>query len=394
MTTLEAMQARPDHDVAGAAPDRWHLSVAQRPEDVSHAWLSLEVSGIATPYQTYGWQRAAFAALHPGQSPCIVSLKDRAGRTAAILPFILSRTSGVRIASFPAGKHANYNMGLFRPDVIDSLTPDDLTAALATAAKMAGIDLYALRSQPETWRGHRNPFSALPHRPTAHSAWRADLSGTGDAYIAAIMSSESRKKLRHKERKLADIGPVSYAEAVTPGEAKAALSAFLAQKKARFAAQRVANPFDSGDVLRFLEQAAVQPLADGPPAPLSLFAMMAGDRIIAVFGGIIHAGRFSGMFTSFDPDSSVAKFSPGDLLILNLVRTMCDRGLAEFDLGVGDAAYKTDYCQIEEKLFDSLLPMTMTGRAAAMIMAGEQRLKRFVKNHPGIAGIIRRHKGR
>jgi CelD/BcsL family acetyltransferase involved in cellulose biosynthesis len=211
-----------------------------------------------------------------------------------------------------------------------------------------------------------------------------------DAFVGSIMSAESRKKLRNKERRLADFGPVTYAEAVTPAEARCALAAFLAQKKARFAALRIDNPFEDKAVLAFLDAAAAQPLGEGPPAPISLFAMMVGERILAVFGGIMHGGRFAGMFTSFDPDPAVAKFSPGDLLLLNLVKTMCARGLATFDLGAGDAAYKTNYCAIEEPLFDSFLPMTLKGRAAALAMASGQKAKAALKRHAALARPIQR----
>jgi CelD/BcsL family acetyltransferase involved in cellulose biosynthesis len=386
MTSLEALPASMRlADRASAAAEGWRIETASDLNAVSRAWLSLEISGLATPYQTLGWQRAAFSTLHAGDRPLIGSAKDAAGRTLLLLPLVLSRRAGVTIARFPAGKHANANMPLIAEDYAKAIDAAALGSMLSQVAQDCGIDLFDLRNQPFTWNGHDNPLALLPHRRAASSAWRADLMADGDAFIASLMSSESRKKLRHKERKLAELGPVRFAEASTHAETQTVLEEFLRQKAVRFAALGLANPFVEPAVLAFLRAAAVDPLRDGPLAPVSLFSMMAGERILAVFGGVIHAGRFSGMFTSFDADPAVSKFSPGDILLLNLLKTMCARGLTRFDLGAGDAAYKTDYCRIEEPLFDSLLPMTWRGRAASLAFATAGAAKRMAKRHPALA---------
>jgi CelD/BcsL family acetyltransferase involved in cellulose biosynthesis len=391
MTLTETMSRRFATPAAGRASNsRWRVDVAADVESVSRAWLSLEVSGLSTPYQTLGWQRAALAALHAGETPCIIAIRDLAGETQAVIPLVIARRGGFRIASFPGGKHANYNMGLFTERASAELTAGDMRQVLARAAKAAGIDLYAFRNQPETWRGLGNPMARLPHQRAASAAWRADLSPDADAFLASLMSSESRKKLRHKERRLGEIGPVSYVEAATQDEARAMLSAFLLQKKDRFAAMRIRNPFEDPAALAFLDSAAVEALVDGPPAPVTLFGLKVGERVAAVFGGIVHGGRFSGMFTSFDAAPDLGRHSPGDLLILHLVKTMCARGLTAFDLGVGDAAYKSDYCRVREELFDSVLPMTLKGRIAAFAMASGLKLKTAIKGRAALAAPLKR----
>jgi CelD/BcsL family acetyltransferase involved in cellulose biosynthesis len=380
MTLLEAAARRMD----GAAPAAGARTPAASPfrvevisdiDAASRAWLSLEVSGVVTPYQTLGWQRAAIATLDRDARPRLVVVRDRSGGVAALLPFVVRSGRGLTVASFAGGKHANYNMGLFAPDAIAALTAEAMRGVLRDAAAEADIDLFALRNQPAVWAGRPNPMALLPHQPAANGAWRADLIPDADAFVAKLMSSESRKKLRHKERKLAEIGPVAYIEALTPEEARRLLDAFLAQKQARFAAMGVANPFAAEEALAFLEAAAVRPLSGGPPAPVALHGLTVGGRPAAVFGGVAHGGRFSGMFTSFDTAPEIARYSPGDLLLLYLVRRMCARGLSGFDLGVGDAGYKSDYCPIREEIFDSFLPVTAKGRVAAAAFSAAYRVK-------------------
>jgi CelD/BcsL family acetyltransferase involved in cellulose biosynthesis len=395
MTVLDTIRDRASAPAAKAlAGQTWQVDVSEDVTAISRAWLSLEMSGLATPYQTLGWQRAALSTLDANATPLLVTFRDRHGKTAGLLPLVKTRKTGVSIAMFPGGKHANYNMGLFAPGTAERLTAVDLQAVLASAAGQAGVDLFVFRNQPHIWAGITNPMARLPHQPAASSAWRADLMADADAFVASLMSSESRKKLRHKERKLAEIGPLAYVEASTPAEARDLLAAFLAQKKLRFAAMGITNPFDDPAALAFLEQAAAVPLEGGPPAPVALYALKTGDRVVAVFGGVIHGGRFCGMFTSFDAAPDVARSSPGDLLILHLVRTMCARGLTAFDLGVGDAAYKSDYCKIREELFDSFLPMTATGRLASIALSTAYRLKAGAARHKATLKPLRRLIGR
>jgi CelD/BcsL family acetyltransferase involved in cellulose biosynthesis len=329
-------------------------------------WRVLQNSGLATPYQTYDWIRAWSDALSAplGIKTLIVTGHDSRGRAIALLPLGVRQIRGVTCGVFLGGRHANMNMGVFEPQAMSGLSADDLGFMLRNVAERHAIDLFHFENQPRTWMGRDNPLLKLPHQPSASSAWKAALVPDGDEMIRSLMSSESRKKLRHKEKRLGESGPVTFREARDAREAEAVLSAFYAQKAARFRALGIADPFADSHVRAFLQAGATAGIAEGKQS-ISLFAMRVGERIVSVFGGAIHQGRFTGMFTSFDGDPAIARYSPGDLLLLHLVKMMCARGLASFDLGTGDASYKADYCKTEEPLFDSFLPMNLTGRVAA-----------------------------
>ena len=51
------------------------------------------------------------------------------------------------------------------------------------------------------------------------------------------------------------------------------------------------------------------------------------------------------------------------------------RGFAEFDLGVGEARYKDEACEIVEPLFDSAFAVTLKGRLAAWAFLAARRAK-------------------
>lgn len=121
-------------------------------------------------------------------------------------------------------------------------------------------------------------------RPSPSNGYRLALSGDAEATLSRALSKDGRKKLRQKDKKLRELGPVAHRVARTAEEAEAILAAFLDQKRARFRELGLPNPFDDEATQTFLRRAARAGLAEGRPA-IELHALMLGERIVASFGG-------------------------------------------------------------------------------------------------------------
>ncbi|MGL4637755.1 MAG: GNAT family N-acetyltransferase [Beijerinckiaceae bacterium] len=358
--------------------------------DLDALWRSFEQTGAVTPYQRLGWTRAWSETVAPaiGMQPMLLTLTDNQNKPLAIMPIGQQIQRGVKVIRFLGGKHANYNMPVFAAGGMEKISADALHKALMVFGAAEGIDLFVFDNQPVSWKGEVNPFAGLKAIPSPSSAWKRTLMADGEEMARGLMSSESRKKLRHKEKKLGEFGTVTYSAAKDSEQAAAFLSAFLAQKAARFATLGIDNPFTEAGVEAFLQK-VVRLEPDRKP-DIHLFAMLTGERILAVFGGAIHDGRYTGMFTSFDTDQAVSRYSPGDLLLLNLMKHLCSEGIQTFDLGTGEAAYKSDYCDTEEPLVDCLLPVTAKGRLAVQALSVKQKLKRWIKQNDQAMALIKR----
>jgi CelD/BcsL family acetyltransferase involved in cellulose biosynthesis len=80
-----------------------------------------------------------------------------------------------------------------------------------------------------------------------------------------------------------------------------------------------------------------------------------------------------------------------------LVRRCCERGLATFDLGIGEARYKSLFCGDVEPLFDSFLPLTAKGRLLGFALRLSAAAKRAVKQRRplwALVGRLRRWRAR
>jgi CelD/BcsL family acetyltransferase involved in cellulose biosynthesis len=71
-------------------------------------------------------------------------------------------------------------------------------------------------------------------------------------------------------------------------------------------------------------------------APLTV--LLAGDSVVAGHLGLRSASTLAWWFPAYDPD--FAQYSPGLILLLELLRTLPEVGLSLLDLGKGDEPYK------------------------------------------------------
>lgn len=351
-------------------------------------WRDLCGTGLASPYQSPDWVAAFARNVSPAldERLCVVTLAAPDGGLDLVLPLALTRRAGLCVASVIGGRHANFHMPAMSRALARRLDGPGARALLhRAAAAIGGIDLFELSFQPREWDGIANPFALLAPHPSASNAYGLALTPDPQDTLRRVLSGETRKKLRRKREKLAAaLGPVRLIDAADEAHRAAILSAFHAQKDRRFRDMRLANPFTCAAVSRFMAEATA-----GPDAPMAFHALAAGDRIVATFGGACDRHRLSGMVNSFDTEPAIARNSPGDVLLADVIARQCERGRSFLDLGVGEARYKTMFCDEVQELVDCLVPVTWAGRALAVggRVAGD--IKRYVKQHPMLFSAAR-----
>ena len=100
------------------------------------------------------------------------------------------------------------------------------------------------------------------------------------------------------------------------------------------------------------------------------------------------------MINSYDADAEIARSSPGALLLRAIIEAKCRDGLAAFDLGIGEARYKDEWCDETLPLFDSLMPVSPKGHVYCAFESARLRGKRWIKQSPWAWPAVRRALGR
>lgn len=364
-------------------------------------WRAFEAGALMTPYQAYDWVRSFAGTIGRAEAMefRFVRVEDRQGDLLALFPLVVSRRLGTRFCEFIGGKHANYHMALYRPGFAEALDAAAARLLLTeVGAATGGIDALFLINQPTHWQGIANPPALLASGSSPSRAYKLALEpGDCDGTLRRSMSKHARKKLTTKRNRFAEFGPSELVQADGEAEIARVLDAFLAQKAARFAQMGVPDPFAAPAIRAFLFQAAIaQP---GRSPAIELYSLDLAGRSVATYVGAVQGRRFSGMATSFDLLSETARTSPGEILLVELIRRKCRAGLTMFDLGIGEARYKTTICDDSDELVDTFFPLTARGRAYASYSQAKRALKRRIKASPlalkaaqRVLGLLKRRK--
>jgi CelD/BcsL family acetyltransferase involved in cellulose biosynthesis len=74
---------------------------------------------------------------------------------------------------------------------------------------------------------------------------------------------------------------------------------------------------------------------------------------------------------------------------MHLIQECAKRGIASFDLGVGESQYKSWFCKEPIELFDTLMPLTSLGRLAAVFFDSARSLKHQIRSTPALFNAYR-----
>jgi CelD/BcsL family acetyltransferase involved in cellulose biosynthesis len=344
---------------------------------VEALWREFEKSADLTPYQRYDylhlWQQHIGAK--EGVAPLIVVAFDENDAPLCLLPLGKFARSPFPVACYLAGKHANYNFGIWRRGVSFShqYTTQLLEAIHAAEPDLAVLELH---NQPYSWHGAENPFCAFPHQPSPSTGYRLKLGASGEAVLARQLTTSYRGRIRGKEKKLAKLPGYRYFVAASMEEIARCMDAFFAQKREYMAAMKIPNPFDEPEVEAFLRAAAQTRV-------LEIHALECDREVLALYAGVVDEKRISTLISSYTTSEN-SRWSPGIITISHIVANVADRGLETMDLGVGEAEYKFIYCDEKEELFDSFIPLSKAGHIIVPLLRAQANLKRFVKSTPAL----------
>lgn len=354
-------------------------------------WRALEQEAQASPYQRFDWVAAFAATDTTAIRHAVLHLRRPSGETMALMGVCVRARSGLRVAEFIGGKQANLHMPLLADGV--DITPAAWAQHLSDAAtRLGGVDLFELINQPLIWNGNPNALTQAGPTISPEGVYALALDADSETTLKRVLSKDTRKKLRQKGQKLESLGPTALLHAAQPDEIAAILDAFFTQKAARFRELGIDDPFGNVETQAFLQLAAL-PGGEEWPA-LELYALTVNGRVVATMGGVRDARRFSGMFLSFEAEPEIARNSPGEQLVMRVIADCCTKGLAVFDLGVGEARYKTMFCETREPMATTAVATSLKGRIAVTTLRVGWRLKQELKSRPKLLAFLRKFKAK
>jgi CelD/BcsL family acetyltransferase involved in cellulose biosynthesis len=364
------------------------LAIHDHLDAIGGEWRSFERDADHTVFQSFdwlaNWQRHIGAA--QGVVPAIVVGRGAGGETLFILPLAVETLGPLRRLTWLGSQSCDYNApllaGHFSARVSAkrfALAWRDVIGRLRAEARFR-FDLIDLAKMPECVGEQRNPFVDLKVRAHPSRAYAAVLGHDWDTFYAAKRSPSTRKRERRQLRQLAEHGQVCFID-VEGGDERARTFATLLEQKSRvFARMGVDNPF-----LRPGQREFFLAMANDPAmaARIHVSRLDVGTQTAAASIGLKYRGCYYLILSSYDA-GALSRFGPGRAHLHELLRHSITQRFARFDFTVGDEPYKRDWCNIELNLHDHLTAITFRGWLIGAITAEFRRIKRFIKQSPGL----------
>ena len=371
LTAIFQFAGSGEHRCSGNA-EVMKISIHRRLEELADTWPR---HGGHMEGRCYAFQSADLVAVWcdtVGEArkiaPYFVSVREDDGTPSMLLPLGIERRRGIRLLSFLDASIADYNIPVLFPRVGDWSTEQVRTVWASILKALPSVDVVLLDKMPESVDGRPNPLIALGAAPIGVSGHAATLSGTTWTAFEETRLPRRRTLRRHR-RKLEDFGAVRFEIPGTAERREAVLEAMTRQKERRFA-ETGATGFRSPGKMAFFQEAGRR-LSGGT---VHLSALVVGDAIVATHLGYVFDQRFYQIMPTYETGHWQA-LSVGRLLHEDLIRWSFEHGIRVFDFGVGDEAYKFEYCDEVLPLHGVVYATSITGRLYLAAQAGQERLR-------------------
>ena len=125
------------------------------------------------------------------------------------------------------------------------------------------------------------------------------------------------------------------------------------------------------------------------PSRLRLGYLKVGDTVLATFSGALCHDRLGIALSSLAEDERQRQ-SPGALLLKHQIEEASAKGIAFYDIGVGGARHKDEWCDVVQPLFDNFIAFKPHGLLLTLPRAGMAQLKRAIKSNRHIWPLAQR----
>lgn len=323
-------------------PRAFEVRLARAPADAAYlkaSWQALlAVTPEASGFQSLPWVAACWEELaRPGESLFITVIFGH-GRIVAIFPTQLSKDGRL---TFIGGQVSNYSGPLYQIEHLE-----DIVAAWAGYMErmpaVKSIDLSGLRDTSPFFR-HLQRFSlpswGTPLAVQTNTCPYIDLRPGWHA-LQARHKSKQRANWKRKWARLGQIGDLEFLETSDPGAINSVMGDLFRLYESRWAGQRNRSAAFSKRQQGFQAKVVenIRQARDIETQHIKLSMLRLDREVIAYSYGI----RANGVTSSYvlAHDDLFTSYSPGLLLLLQIIEAASRRGDPAYDFSLGEMSYK------------------------------------------------------
>ncbi len=358
-----------------------NVSVHTGRDDVLTALRAAGPDAVSTAFQSLPWLTALFTELLPAAAahPVLVEIRDGRGVLVLMLPLMATFERGLNVLRVPSFGVSDYGGPILGPaSECPGVWP-------AVRRALAGHDLLVVENMRSAMAGRINPLIAGPGTfASDHHRNAVTVIGTVEDFLRSL-GKKYRKEAERCARLLAERGEPTFMRAETDAEIARVYATLEQQQAARRRETGGDYLLKRSEYSRFYRTLLANGCGDGTA---HLFTLAAGGEIGACLLGITHGGTFKLLRIS-TAGGDWKRISPGRLVVIETMRHFLARGIATFDMGIGNYAFKQGFGIAPEPLVT--LEAALTARALPRVALN--RTRRSMRNIAPLRRAVRRLKG-
>lgn len=322
-------------------PRRISFSRHDHPEEIQEIWKSLE-KGYHYVFQRYEfirhWCDIVAPSTHARPAIFLLSWNDE---PALILPLCVVKERGLNFLEFMDGGVSDYNAPVLASCLSNCKFLDFHDVWKRIMNSLPEIDGARLRKMPRDIMGIPNPMLQLGCRHNETSGYYLDLLGSSDK--ARTLVKEASKKYRRLCR-------THEVTMNLQGGNADLLDLLIGFRDSKYRW----NPPNKLALIQFYRALLQQTNLT------RMFWICVDSQLIAAQFALVSEDVCTGIIVGYSP--AWADFSPGRILLSQIIGRLKEEGFSAFDGGYGNEAYKQAYSSHERALNSSSAGTSIRGR--------------------------------
>ena len=365
------------------------VSIETDPEAILHEWMDFE-SRLGVCHSVSCWSLAWYRARSHCDcaSPYIVLGRSHAGKLLFVLPLELIHLTQLNVLMSPGAGQSTYFTGLFSPSIQNWMLDgksDEFWSHVFDEIRQ--IDALFVDGFSRDKFGASNPLYHLPFINAAHTAMEMTITEDWPEQYEQMFSKKARANDSRCERRLQEIGTLSHKVSHEQKERQFLVETMFRQKAEQFASQRMKDPYHDPEIRAFYDQ-LVKLDAGQDESVLYISALYLDDDPIAINFGVLENGELQGLITSMTT-GDMKRFAPGRLLLAKTNAYLSDHGVFVHDFGMGEFAYKVDWCDRKIERQHIAQHFTKAGSAYLIMRRLKENIRSRLNDHPVLKQMLR-----
>ncbi len=316
-------------------------------KQLEEVWIEFEKDAIMTPFQCYFWLKEWQNSIgYPLLNMQLQIVHIYHGDTTfAILPMGISKKFGARVLQWLGGINSDYLGLLINADSYSSNGLNDIWKDIED--KLNKYDIIHLQKQSQFTVNCMKKIGFHHKEINFLKSYKVKLSDTWDEHSKRINKKIRNDSIR-QEKRLKNIVDLSYKSPKEINLKTELVNNMILQKKMRY---KQINTWDMFSLDGYKDFYLNLVDVKSHNVEIHCAALYANNTMIASHFGLIDKTTFFYLMPAHI-GGKWSKYSPGRLLLLELMKFSIEKGLKYFDFTVGGEMYKKKFCDLENNLFE------------------------------------------